>query len=70
MARQYEDKYEIYSENEIVRDCYGDNVKRIKKVYKNRNGYYIKGMPYFEPASVYLQDFETRLNEWKKNRGV
>lgn len=41
-----EKDYKIYSDNEIVRLDYCDNLTRIKKVYKNSKGYYIKGQPY------------------------
>lgn len=41
-----EKDYKIYSDNEVVRLDYCDNLPRIKKVYKNSKGYYIKGQPY------------------------
>lgn len=41
-----EKDYKIYSDNEVVRLDYCDKLPRIKKVYKNSKGYYIKGQPY------------------------
>jgi hypothetical protein len=64
--------YEIYSADQIVRTDYCDNLPRIKKVYKNTKGYYIKGQVYWEPSSVYLRDYEDKLSEFraKQRRGT
>lgn len=59
--------YKIYSDTRVVRFDYCDDFPRIKKVYKNTKGYYIKGQAYWEPASIYLRNYEARLEEYKKN---
>lgn len=59
--------YKIYSDTQVVRLDYCDDLPRIKKVYKNTKGYYIKGQSYWEPASIYLRNYEARLEEYKKN---
>jgi len=72
MARELvylkEENYEIYSKDQIVRFDYCDNNPRIKKVYHNRNGYYIKGQPYLEP-NLYLRNYEKRLAAFCKYKG-
>jgi len=61
-----EKDYKIYSDNEVVRLDYCDNLPRIKKVYKNSKGYYIKGQPYWEVSSIYLRNYEERLKQFKE----
>ena len=61
-----EKDYKIYSDNEIVRLDYCDKLPRIKKVYKNSKGYYIKGQPYWEVSSIYLRNYEERLKQFKE----
>ena len=61
-----EENYKIYSANEIVRLDYCDNLPRIKKVYLNSKGYYIKGQPYWEPSSIYLRNYTEKLSKFIK----
>ena len=62
-----EKDYKIYSDNEVVRLDYCDNLHRIKKVYKNSKGYYIKGQTYWEVSSIYLRNYEERLKQFKES---
>lgn len=63
-------RYEIYSVDEVVRLDYNDGLPRIKKIYKNSKGFYIKGQPYWEPSALYLEDFEERLRQYCKENNI
>ena len=55
-----ENEYDIFSDNEIIRVDYGDKLPRIKKVYENSKGHYIKGQPYWEPSALYLRNYNEK----------
>ena len=55
-----ENEYEIFSDNEVIRKDYGDSLPRIKKVYENTKGYYVKGQPYWEPSALYLRNYNEK----------
>ena len=55
-----ENEYNIFSDDEVIRVDYGDKLPRIKKVYKNSKGYYVKGQPYWEPSALYLRNYDEK----------
>lgn len=62
-----ENEYNIFSDNEVIRIGYSDNLPRIKKVYKNSKGYYIKGQPYWESNALYLRNYSEKMLKFHQN---
>ena len=62
-----EHEYDIFSDNEVIRVDYGDKLPRIKKVYKNSKGYYVKGQPYWEPSALYLRNYDEKKAKFQLN---
>lgn len=55
-----ENEYDIFSDDEVIRVDYCDKLPRIKKVYQNSKGYYVKGQPYWEPSALYLRNYSEK----------
>jgi len=62
-----ENEYNIFSDNEIIRVDYGDNLPRIKKVYENSKGYYVKGQAYWEPSALYLRNYNEKKIKFQQD---
>ena len=62
-----ENEYDIFSDNEIIRVDYGDKLPRIKKVYENSKGYYVKGQPYWEPSALYLRNYNEKKLKFQQD---
>lgn len=62
-----ENEYDIFSDNEIIRVDYGDKLPRIKKVYENSKGHYVKGQPYWEPSALYLRNYDEKKLKFQQN---
>ena len=60
-------EYDIFSDDEVVRIDYGDKLPRIKKVYENSKGYYVKGQPYWEPSALYLRNYNEKKLKFQQN---
>lgn len=65
-----EDEYEIFSDNEVVRVGYSDNLPRIKKVYENSKGYYVKGRSYWEPSALYLRNYNEKKLKFQQDASL
>lgn len=62
-----ENEYNIFSDNEIIRVDYSDNLPRIKKVYQNSKGYYVKGQSYWEPSALYLRNYTEKKLKFQQD---
>ncbi len=62
-----ENEYNIFSDDEVIRTDYCDNLPRIKKVYENSKGHYVKGQPYWEPSALYLRNYNEKKLKFQQN---